>query len=166
MKGKEKKYEATLRKVVPKDVFSHLDELIKKGELMTAKLVKFLFDMQFEGLTEIKVIQTEITDIFVRLMYLLKNTKDEIAIICEKNEDKENAPLNFLIQYLFPLIVKVIRLRIQNGKYKNGKGTKNEQIMTLNILEQTIDIDENAIFTDGYRVSDQVVDSDMAYVVA
>jgi len=38
--------------------------------------------------------------------------------------------------------------------------------MTLNILEQKIDIDENGIFTDGYRVSEQVVDSDMAYVVA
>jgi len=76
VKGKEKKYEAALRKVLPKDVFSHLDELIKKGELMKAKLVKFLFDMQFEGLTEIKVIQSKITDIFARLIYLLKNTKD------------------------------------------------------------------------------------------
>ena len=162
---KEKKYVTALRRVLPDDVFPHLDEYIEKGKLMMAKLVKYLFDMQFEGLTEIKVIQSELTDILARLMYLLKNMKDQIAIICEKNEDKEEAPLDFLIQYLFPLIVKVIRLRIQNGKYKNSQRAKSEQITILNLLEKTIDLDENGNVTNGYRINRQVVESDLAYVI-
>ena len=162
---KEKKYVTALRRVLPEDVFPHLDEYIEKGKLMMAKLVKYLFDMQFEGLTEIKVIQSELTDILARLMYLLKNMKDQIAIICEKNEDKEEAPLNFLIQYLFPLIIKVIRLRIQNWKYKNSQRAKSEQIIILNLLEKTIDLDENGNVTNGYRINRQVVESYLAYVI-
>lgn len=162
---KEKKYVTALRRVLPDDVFPHLDEYIEKGKLMMAKLVKYLFDMQFEGLTEIKVIQSELTDILARLMYLLKNMKDQIAIICEKNEDKEEAPLDFLIQYLFPLIVKVIRLRIQNGKYKNSQRPKSEQITILNLLEKTIDLDENGNVTNGYRINRQVVESDLTYAI-
>ena len=142
MVRKEKQYIVSLKKVLPNEVYSNLKTYIEKGKLILVALIKFYEEMKFEGLTEEQSITDEIIRIILVLSSLLDKMGDEVTKICIKFAHDSDA-LALLIQYLFPLIVRVIKLNIEKGIYRRCQRTTSEQIVVLTQLERTIERDED-----------------------
>jgi len=151
----EKKIITLLRRVLPEDIFSNLDYYIGKGKYILVYLVQFYFKMNFEGLTEKSNIIGEINNIVTQLSVLLIRTGDEVVKICFYNF-REDGALYFLLQYLFPLVMMVIKLKIEKGIYRKCQRTTDDQIMVLTQLERRIETDENGNVRQTFRFRQQV----------
>ena len=151
----EKKYIASLQRVLPYEVYSNLKNYIEKGKLILLALVKFYDEMKFEGLTDNQSITDEIVRIILILSALLNKMGDEVTKICIQFSHDEDA-LALLIQYLFPLIVRVIKLNIEKGIYRRCQRTTSEQIVVLTQLERTIERDEDGNVRQTFRFRQQV----------
>ena len=151
----EKQYIASLQRVLPYEVYSNLKNYIEKGKLILLALVKFYDEMKFEGLTDNQSITDEIVRIILILSALLNKMGDEVTKICIQFSHDEDA-LALLIQYLFPLIVRVFKLNIEKGIYRRCQRTTSEQIVVLTQLERTIERDEDGNVRQTFRFRQQV----------
>ena len=151
----EKKIITLLRRVLPEDIFSNLDYYIGRGKYIIVYLVEFYFKMNFEGLTEKSPIISEINNIITQLSELLIGTGDEVVKICFYNF-QENEAAYFLLQYLFPLVMMVIKLKIEKGIYRKCQRTTDDQILVLTQLERRIETDENGNVRQTFRFRQQV----------
>lgn len=151
----EKKIITLLRRVLPEDIFSNLDYYIGRGKYIIVYLVEFYFKMNFEGLTEKSPIISEINNIVTQLSELLIGSGDEVVKICFYNF-QENEAAYFLLQYLFPLVMMVIKLKIEKGIYRKCQRTTDDQIMVLTQLERRIETDENGKVRQTFRFRQQV----------
>ena len=157
----ERQYIASLRRVLSNEAYSNLKASIEKGQLLMLALVKFYEEMRFEGFTEEKTISEEITGIIAILSSLLDKMGDPVAhILIEFCED--NDALALLVQYIFPLIIRVIKLNIERGKYRRFQRTINEQIVVLTQLERRVERDENGNVTQTFRFRQQVSQASLA----
>ena len=161
MVRKEKQYIVSLKKVLPNEVYSNLKTYIEKGKLILVALIKFYEEMKFEGLTEEQSITDEIIRIILVLSSLLDKMGDEVTKICIKFAHDSDA-LALLIQYLFPLIVRVIKLNIEKGIYRRCQRTTSEQIIVLTQLERTIERDEDGNIKQTFRFRQQVSKASLA----
>ena len=117
----EKQYIVSLQRVLPNEVYSNLKDYIEKGKLILVALIKFYEEMKFEGLTDNQSITDEIIRIILVLSVLLGQMGDEVTKICIQFSHDIDA-LALLIQYLFPLIVRVIKLNIEKRVLGDVKG--------------------------------------------
>ena len=130
MVKKEKQYIISLRRVLSNEVYSNLKANIEKGKIILLALINYFEDMKFEGLTEEESILEEIARIVNLLSILLHSVGDEVTKICISYIQDDDA-LGLLIQYLFPLILRVIKLKIEKGVYRRSIRTTSEQIIFL-----------------------------------
>ena len=160
----ERQYLVSLKRVLSNEVYSNLKASIEKGQLLMMALIKFYKDMRFEGFTEEKTITGEITSLIVILSSLLDKMGDPVShILLEYSEDHDAIAL--LVQYIFPLIVRVIKLNIERGKYRRFQRTINEQIVVLTQLERTVERDENGNVTQTFRFRQQVSQASLANIL-
>jgi len=152
---KEKQYIVSLQRVLPNEVYSNLKDYIEKGKLILLALIKFYEEMKFEGLTDNQSITDEIIRIILVLSALLGQMGDEVTKICIQFSHDTDA-LALLIQYLFPLIVRIIKLNIEKGVYRRCQRTTTEQIVVLTQLERTIERDEDGNIKQTFRFRQQV----------
>ena len=117
----EKQYIVSLQRILPNEVYSNLKDYIEKGKLILVALIKFYEEMKFEGLTDNQSITDEIIRIILVLSVLLGQMGDEVTKICIQFSHDTDA-LALLIQYLFPLIVRVIKLNIEKRVLGDVKG--------------------------------------------
>jgi len=155
MVKKEKKYIISLQRVLSNEVYSNLKANIEKGQIILLALIKYFEDMKFEGLTDEESIMEEIARIVNLLSILLHAAGDEVTKICIAYIHDDDA-LALLIQYLFPLILRVIKLKIEKGVYRRSIRTTSEQIIFLTRIEQTIERDENGNIRQTLRFRQQV----------
>ena len=106
--------------------------------------------MNFEGLSEKDAIISEINNIISQLSKLLIKKGDEVAKICFYSF-REDESVYFLLQYLFTLLVVVIKLIKEKGIYRIYQKENSEQIMILTQLERTIERDENENVRQTFR---------------
>jgi len=151
----KKQYIISLKRVLSKEVYSNLKAYIKKGKLILEALIKFYEEMKFEGLTDNQSITDEIVRIILILSVLLDKMGDEVTKICIQFPHDSDA-LALLIQYLFPLIVRVIKLNIEKGVYRRCQIITSEQIVVLTQLERTIERDEDGNVRQTFRFRQQV----------
>ena len=151
----EKQYIVSLQRVLPNEVYSNLKDYIEKGKLILVALIKFYEEMKFEGLTDNQSITDEIIRIILVLSVLLGQMGDEVTKICIQFSHDTDA-LALLIQYLFPLIVRVIKLNIEKGVYRRCQRTTSEQIVVLTQLERKIERDEDGNIKQTFRFRQQV----------
>lgn len=151
----EKKSITLLKRVLPQEIFSNLNYYIGRGKYIIVYLVDFYFKMNFEGLTEKDPIISEIHNIITQLSVLLIKTGDEVVKICFYNF-QENEAAYFLLQYLFPLVMMVIKLKIEKGIYRKCQRTTDDQIVVLTQLEKRIETDENGNVRQTFRIRQQV----------
>jgi hypothetical protein len=149
----EKKLITLLKRVLPEEVSSNLDEYIERGKYIIVDLIDFYLKMKFEGLTEKTSIIIEINNIIMQLSELLIETGDEVVKICFENI-KEEESISFLYHYLFPLAMMVIKLKIEKGIYR--KCQRDDQILVLTQLERTIEKDENGNERQVFRIRQKV----------
>ena len=151
----EKQYIVSLQRILPNEVYSNLKDYIEKGKLILVALIKFYEEMKFEGLTDNQSITDEIIRIILVLSVLLGQMGDEVTKICIQFSHDTDA-LALLIQYLFPLIVRVIKLNIEKGVYRRCQRTTSEQIVVLTQLERKIERDEDGNIKQTFRFRQQV----------
>ena len=151
----EKQYIVSLQRILPNEVYSNLKDYIEKGKLILVALIKFYEEMKFEGLTDNQSITDEIIRIILVLSVLLGQMGDEVTKICIQFSHDTDA-LALLIQYLFPLILRVIKLKIEKGVYRRSIRTTSEQIIFLTRIERTIERDENGNIRQTLRFRQQV----------
>jgi hypothetical protein len=155
MVKKEKQYIISLRRVLSNEVYSNLKANIEKGKIILLALINYFEDMKFEGLTEEESILEEIARIVNLLSILLHSVGDEVTKICISYIQDDDA-LGLLIQYLFPLILRVIKLKIEKGVYRRSIRTTSEQIIFLTRIERTIERDEDGNVRQTLRFRQQV----------
>jgi hypothetical protein len=157
----EKQYIVSLQRVLPNEIYSNLKDYIEKGKIILVALIKFYEEMKFEGLTDNQSITDEIIRIILVLSVLLDKMGDEVTKICIQFSHDSDA-LALLIQYLFPLIVRVIKLNIEKGIYRRCQRTTSEQIVVLTQLERTIERDEDGNVRQTFRFRQQVSQASLA----
>ena len=81
------------------------------------KLISFYLEMRFVGLTTEESISNEIAGIVVGVAKILSDVFDDrIAKACLELGTEEHIML--LMHYAFPLIISVIKLKIEKGIYR------------------------------------------------
>lgn len=85
-----------------------------RGKMHYKKIVEFFKNQQYDGLMEENQIEKEISGIILLLSIKLC-TKDNIVKSLSNDLIKNKF---ILCEYLLELILKIIQIRIQNGKYK------------------------------------------------
>ena len=151
----EKKYIVSLQRVLPYEVYSNLKAYIEKGKLILVALIDFYEQMNFEGLTEEQSITDEIIRKISVLSVLLDKMGDEVAKICIEFAHDTDA-LALLIQYLFPLIIRVIKINVEKGIYSGCQKTTSEQIIVLTKLEKKFETDEDGNVEETFRFKQEV----------
>ena len=154
----KKNFKTLLKEVLPEEVSSNLDNYIERGKSLIVDLANFYSEMNFEGLTEKDPIINEINNIIMQLSELFLKTGDQIVKICFENIEEHEA-VWFLLQYLFPFVLMVIKLKIEKGIYRKHQETTNNHIVILAQLERTIERDENGNERHVFRIRQNVSQS-------
>ena len=121
-------------------------------------LINFYSEMNFEGYTDKDVIINEINNIIIQLSALFIKTGDEVVNICLKNIGEHEA-FWILVEYLFPFVMMVIKLKIEKGIYRKCQETTNNHIVVLAQLERTVERDENGNERQVFRIRQKVSQS-------
>ena len=161
MVRQERQYIASLQRILPNEVYSNLKNYIAKGKFILLALTDFYDKMKFEGLTDEQSITDEIIRIILILSALLDKMGDEVTKICIKFAHDDDA-LALLIEYLFPLIIRVIKLNIEKGIYRRCQRNTSEQIVVLTQLERTFETDEEGNVRQTFRFRQQVSQASLA----
>ena len=153
-----------LRNVLSDEVYSQIRRLIEEGEKKLLALIDFYEQMKFDGITSGDQIIEEITKILIFLTAVQKGLGDEIPNICLEyfTENNDNDACCLLIQYLFPLIILAIKVKIEKGIYKKSTIVVKQQILILTHLERRIESDENGNLRQAFRFRQQVSQSSIA----
>ena len=126
-----------LRDVLPRQIYENLNLFIDLGKQKLIALVKFYQEMQFVGFTSDEIIKNEITNIAKIVSILLsEGFEDPITKVLFKTKSDESIML--LIHYTFPLIIKVIKLKLEKGIYRRDNVEKVNIVKVLTQLEQNI----------------------------
>ena len=97
--------------------------------------------MQFVGFTSGDDIINEITSIVVMVSILLSEVfEDPVAKVLLQSQTEENIML--LMHYTFPLIIEVIKLKIEKGIYRRNNIIRVNLVQVLTQVEQNIISDE------------------------
>ena len=126
-----------LTNVLPRQIYENLRSFIELGKQKLIALVKFYQEMQFVGFTSDEIIKNEITSIAKMVSILLsEGFEDPITKVLFKTKSDESIML--LIHYTFPLIIKVIKLKLEKGIYRRDNVEKVNIVKVLTQLEQNI----------------------------
>ena len=110
-----KLYLIELEGVVPHEVYVNLNLYVEKGKKILEELIKFYSDMNYIRYQDKKNITDEIISIISKLVNVIKYHSDKIIKICINSENKE--ALWLLLVYLFPHVIQVIKIKIENAMY-------------------------------------------------
>lgn len=148
---KQAQYLIRLKSVVSSDIYSKIKEYVERGKVLLTSLMRFYIEMKFIGFTSEDSIINEIKNTVAFLGVVLKNMGDDVARICMETED-ENA-LFLLIYYIFPLIILVIRLKIEKGIYRKPITITTREIQLLTSLERDNEGNVRATFRFNQQIS-------------
>ena len=146
----------TIRRIVPNEVYSQINKYKDAGKILFLNIVKFYEVQKFDGLTSVENITKEILDIIIKLCEITTDIGDETPAkivglyLLQRDEDY----LFLLVLYLFPLIMMIIKIKIELGIYKKSyQIVTNNVIIVLEQLERNVesDIDGNLRETFRYR---------------
>ena len=120
--------------------------------------------MQFIGFTSDESIRKEITHIVVLVSVLLSEVfQDQVAKVCLQSQSEDNVML--LMHYTFPLIIEVIKLKIEKGIYRRSNVVTVNLVQILTQVEQRIITDERGNIKLTFRVSRQVNQASLARLI-
>ena len=155
---RQQKVIVSLKRVLSYEIFSKIKKIIERGKLILLQLKSFYLQMNFIGLSTEDDINKEIATLVFLIGEYLKGQGNEIARICIDNYNDEDA-IWILLEYLFPLIVSIIKLKIELGLYKRIEGTITRQVSVLIELERRIERDENGSLKQTFRYRQQISQS-------
>lgn len=155
---RQQKVIVSLKRVLSYEMFSKIKKIIERGKLILLQLKSFYLQMNFIGLSTEDDINKEIATLVFLIGEYLKGQGNEIARICIDNYNDEDA-IWILLEYLFPLIVSIIKLKIELGLYKRIEGTITRQVSVLIELERRIERDENGSLKQTFRYRQQISQS-------
>ena len=155
---RQQKVIVSLKRVLSYEMFSKIKKIIERGKLILLQLKSFYLQMNFIGLSTEDDINKEIATLVFLIGEYLKGQGNEIARICIDNYNDEDA-IWILLEYLFPLIVSIIKLKIELGLYKRIEGTITRQVSVLIELERRIERDENGSLRQTFRYRQQISQS-------
>ena len=150
-----------LSNVLPRQIYENLRSFIELGKQKLIALVKFYQEMQFVGFTSGDDIINEITSIVVMVSVLLSEVfEDPVTKVLLQSKTEENIML--LMHYTFPLIIEVIKLKIEKGVYRRNNVIRVNLVQVLTQVERNIIRDEQGNIRLSFRVSRQVNQSSLA----
>ena len=155
---RQQKVIVSLKRVLSYEIFSKIKKIIERGKLILLQLKSFYLQMNFIGLSTEDDINKEIATLVFLIGEYLKGQGNEIARICIDNYNDKDA-IWILLEYLFPLIVSIIKLKIELGLYKRIEGTITRQVSVLIELERRIERDENGSLKQTFRYRQQISQS-------
>ena len=124
--------------------------------MKTKALIEFFINMKFDGLTTDESITNELISIIIGVARALSD-------VCGDNITKAlllagtDEHLMLLMHYAFPVIVGVIKLKIEKGVYKKTYTNNNiNLIQQLTQVERRIERDEEGNIKISFRVSRQI----------
>ena len=132
--NQQAQYLIRLRSVVSSEIYSKIKEYVERGKELLGSLCGFYIDMKFIGFTSEDSIVNEIKSIVFLLGAVLKNMGDNVVKICIETESQDT--LYLLIYYIFPLIILLIRLKIEKGIYRRSITITTSEIQLLTHLER------------------------------
>ena len=155
---RQQKVIVSLKRVLSYGMFLKIKQIIERGKLILLQLKSFYLQMKFIGLSTEDDINKEIATLVFLIGEYLKGQGNEIARVCIDNYNDEDA-IWILLEYLFPLIVSIIKLKIELGLYKRIEGTITRQVSVLIELERRIERDENGSLRQTFRYRQQISQS-------
>ena len=146
----------SLRNVLPTQIYENLKYFIEQGEMKTKALIEFFINMKFDGLTTDESITNELISIIIGVARALSDVcGDNIAKALLLAGTDEH--LMLLMHYAFPVIVGVIKLKIEKGVYKKTYTNNNINLIhQLTQVERRIERDEEGNIKISFRVSRQI----------
>ena len=145
-----------LKNVLPAKIYENIRLFIELGKQKLIALILFYKEMKFDGFTSDENIRNEITSIIVLVSALLSEVfGDPVAKACLQTKSGDH--LMLLMHYAFPLIIEVIKLKIEKGIYKRSYNlVRTNLIQVLTQVEQRITRDEQGNLRLTFRVNRQV----------
>jgi len=158
-------YIINLKNYVSIENYKYLKEYVEKGKKILIALIEFYKEMEFEGFKTKENISNEIISIIVIVAKYTKDKGDNIAKICLESTDDDAKWL--LLYYLFPLIISVIKLKIEKGIYKKSfYVVTTNQINTLTTLERRIETDVNGNIHQTFRIQQQIYQTNLVKIIS
>ena len=148
-----------IRRIVPNEVSSDIQKYITAGKILFLTVLKFYDEQKFDGLTNRENITKEIIDILVKLSKISTDNGDRIPedIIRLHSLQRNNDYLFLLILYLFPLVIMIIKIKIQLGIYKRSYKIVTTNVITvLEQLERNIESDVDGNIRENFRYRRQI----------
>jgi hypothetical protein len=148
-----------IRNVIPNEVYDNLKIYVEMGKLLFVKISAFYEEMGFDGLTTLDRISNEILEIIMKLSRITKDGGDPIPetfiglYLLEKNMDN----LHLLVLYLFPLIMMIIKIKIDLGLYKrSAQIDRSKAIVILERMQRAFEKDVNKNIRQTFRYTRQI----------
>lgn len=160
----ERQYIIKLKTVVSYEIYRNLKLYVEKGKKILEKLIIFYKEMNFIGIRTNKSIEDEITNIIIQLGGFLKYKEDKIINICIDSNEEDAIWL--LLVYLFPLIVNLIKLKIEKGIYRREHYVvKINVVSVLTQLERTVESDINGNIRETFRFRQQITQESLVNII-
>ena len=146
----------SLSSILPPQIYEKIKFFSEQGEAKVKALIEFFIDMKFDGLISDESITKEIADIICSVGRILSNIfGDRVARACLAAGTWEH--LMILMHYAFPLVITMIKLKIEKGIYKRTYvNTQMNLIQVLTQVERRIIQDEQGNIRVSFRLTRQV----------
>ena len=145
-----------LSNVLPREVYENLKSFIEQGKEKTLKLIQFYAEMRFVGLTTQESITNEIATITAGVAKILSDVFDDrIAKACLELGTEDHIML--LMHYAFPLIILVIKLKIEKGIYRRSVNVAHVNVIQmLTQVQRRIELDEQGNIRISFRINRRI----------
>ena len=160
----ERQYIIKLKTVVSDEIYRNLKLYVEKGKKILKKLIRFYQEMNFIGITTNKSIIDEITNIIIQLGGFLKYKGDKIINNCLDSKEEDATWL--LLVYLFPLIINLIKLKIEKGIYRRiHYVVKTNEVSVLIKLERTVERNINGNIRETFRFRQKITQESLVNII-
>ena len=145
-----------LSNVLPREVYKNLKSFIQQGKEKMFILIKFYYEMRFDGLTTEESISNELAGIIIGVAKILSEVfNDRIARVCLELGTEDH--LMLLMHYTFPLIISVIKLKIERGIYRRSVNVAHVNVVQmLTQVQRRIELDEQGNIRISFRINRRI----------
>lgn len=120
------------------------------------KLIAFYLEMRFDSLTTEESISNEIASIIVGVAKILSDVFDDrVAKVCLELGTEDHIML--LMHYAFPLIISVIKLKIEKRIYRKSVNVVHVNVIQmLTQVQRRIELDDQDNIRINFRINRQI----------
>ena len=142
--------------ILPREVYENLKSFIEQGKEKMNKLIAFYLEMRFDSLTTEESISNEIASIIVGVAKILSDVFDDrVAKVCLELGTEDHIML--LMHYAFPLIISVIKLKIEKRIYRRSVNVVHVNVIQmLTQVQRRIELDEQGNIRINFRINRQI----------